>query len=264
MVRLTTPEPLLEASEQEAAPSASNSRHLQRALLWLLILSAVTAAITLVIGVPTLLFVGMQCYLSWCAVAALIQYLFLRIEAKDLVDREHHRAVPSRRDRPNGAGRDVPPIAPDQRLVRFARTGQRTIFFVGTIATIIFFRATLGTAGLSRDAAVSLRDRAARFSVRRVSVAMGALGSDVAIRTADIALMAGDLRRVPHFLALSDKTLRIINQNMLCGFVFIVFAIVLSGVGLIPPIAAAFIHEFGAFFVIFNSARLLRCEGKSA
>ena len=65
-----------------------------------------------------------------------------------------------------------------------------------------------------------------------LSVAMGALGSDVAIQTADIALMASDLRRVPHFLALSDKTLRIINQNMLCGFVFIGAAIVLSGVGL--------------------------------
>jgi Cd2+/Zn2+-exporting ATPase len=97
-----------------------------------------------------------------------------------------------------------------------------------------------------------------------LSVAMGALGSDVAIQTADIALMASDLRRVPHFLALSDKALRIINQNMLCGFVFIGAAIVLSGVGLIPPIAAAFVHEFGAFFVIFNSARLLRFEGKSA
>jgi Cd2+/Zn2+-exporting ATPase len=97
-----------------------------------------------------------------------------------------------------------------------------------------------------------------------LSVAMGALGSDVAIQTADIALMASDLRRVPHFLALSDKTLRIINQNMLCGFAFIAAAIVLSGVGLIPPIAAAFVHEFGAFFVIFNSARLLRFEGKGA
>jgi Cd2+/Zn2+-exporting ATPase len=95
-----------------------------------------------------------------------------------------------------------------------------------------------------------------------LSVAMGALGSDVAIQTADIALMASDLRRVPHFLALSDKALRIINQNMLCGFAFIAAAIVLSGVGLIPPIAAAFVHEFGAFFVIFNSARLLRFEGK--
>ncbi|MFZ3375703.1 MAG: cation-translocating P-type ATPase [Chthoniobacterales bacterium] len=97
-----------------------------------------------------------------------------------------------------------------------------------------------------------------------LSVAMGALGSDVAIQTADIALMGNDLNRVSHFLGLSDKTLRIINQNMLCGLAFVGAAIVLAGAGLIPPIAAAFIHEFGAFFVIFNSARLLRFEGKEA
>jgi Cd2+/Zn2+-exporting ATPase len=95
-----------------------------------------------------------------------------------------------------------------------------------------------------------------------LSIAMGALGSDVAIQTADVALMSSDLTRIPHFLALSDKALRIINQNMLCGFAFIGAAIVLSGVGLIPPIAAAFVHEIGAFFVIFNSARLLRFEGE--
>jgi hypothetical protein len=84
MVRLTTPESLLAASEPETALSASDFRYLHRALLWLLILFAVTAATTLVIDMPTLLFAGMQCYLSWSAIAALIQYLFLRIEAKDL------------------------------------------------------------------------------------------------------------------------------------------------------------------------------------
>jgi len=94
-----------------------------------------------------------------------------------------------------------------------------------------------------------------------LSVAMGALGSDVAIQTADIALMVSNLQRVPDFLNLSTQTLKIINQNMLCGLIFIGTAIVLSGVGLIPPIAAAFVHEIGAFFVIFNSARLLRFEG---
>jgi HflK protein len=157
MVRLTTPEPLLEASEPETALSASDFRHLHRALLWLLILFAVAAATTLVIDVPTLLFAGMRCYLSWSALAALIQYLFLRIEAKDLSGRESHRAVPSRRNKPNGAGRNDPSTASDLRLPRFARTWQWNIFFAGMIVTVIFFRATLGTAGLSRDAAVSLR-----------------------------------------------------------------------------------------------------------
>ena len=96
-----------------------------------------------------------------------------------------------------------------------------------------------------------------------LSMAMGALGSDVAIQTADIALMSSDLHRVPQFLSLANKTLRIVNQNMLCGLIFIGLTVILSGLGYIPPIAAAFIHEFGAFFVIFNSARLLRFEGVS-
>ncbi|HEY0256695.1 MAG TPA: cation-translocating P-type ATPase [Candidatus Methylacidiphilales bacterium] len=95
-----------------------------------------------------------------------------------------------------------------------------------------------------------------------LSMAMGALGSDVAIQTADIALMSSDLRRVAQFLLLSRRTLGIVNQNMLCGFLFIGISISLSGAGYIPPIAAAFIHEWGAFFVIFNSGRLLKFEGK--
>jgi len=93
-----------------------------------------------------------------------------------------------------------------------------------------------------------------------LGVAMGALGSDVAIRTADVALMGHDLRALPRFLALSDRTLQIINQNLLRGLVFIVLFVALSAFGQISPIVAAFLHEFSAFFVIFNSARLLRFD----
>ena len=94
-----------------------------------------------------------------------------------------------------------------------------------------------------------------------LGVAMGALGNDVAIHTADVALMSSDLRRLPDLLLLSAKTVSIINQNLLCGFAFIIAAITLSTLGFINPIAAAFFHEFSAFFVIFNSARLLRFDG---
>jgi Zn2+/Cd2+-exporting ATPase len=94
-----------------------------------------------------------------------------------------------------------------------------------------------------------------------LSIAMGALGSPVAIQTADIALMSDDLRRVPQFVELSTRTLAIINQNMLCGVVFIVLSIAVSAAGLVTPMAASVIHELGAFFVIFNSARLLSFEG---
>ncbi len=96
-----------------------------------------------------------------------------------------------------------------------------------------------------------------------LSVAMGALGSDVAIKTADVALMGNDLRHLPRFIALSDRTLRIINQNLLWGLVFIGLFVGLSAFGFVSPIVAAFLHEFGAFFVILNSARLLRFDEQS-
>jgi len=98
------------------------------------------------------------------------------------------------------------------------------------------------------------------LAVGDLSVAMGALGSDVAIHTADVALMGNDLRNLPRFLKLSDRTLRVINQNLLCGFVFIAAFIALSAAGIISPIVAACLHEFSAFFVIFNSARILRFD----
>jgi Cd2+/Zn2+-exporting ATPase len=94
-----------------------------------------------------------------------------------------------------------------------------------------------------------------------LGVAMGALGNDVTVHTSDVALMSGDLRRLADLLLLSSKTVNIINQNLLCGFAFIIIAIALSSFGFVNPIAAAFFHEFSAFFVIFNSARLLRFDG---
>ena len=93
-----------------------------------------------------------------------------------------------------------------------------------------------------------------------LSVAMGALGSDVAIQTADAALMTDDLGRLPVLLALSRRTLQTIHLNLLAGLVFIVLAIIASSLGWVSPILAAFVHEFGAFFVLLNSARLLRFE----
>ncbi|ATC64493.1 hypothetical protein CMV30_11305 [Nibricoccus aquaticus] len=94
-----------------------------------------------------------------------------------------------------------------------------------------------------------------------VGVAMGALGNDVAIATADVALMNNDLRRIADLIELSHRTVGTINQNLLCGFAFIILAVTLSALGFITPVAAAFFHEFSAFFVIFNSARLLRFDG---
>ena len=93
MARITTPEPPAEVDDREIALSASDLTHLHRALLWLLILFAGSAATSLAINLPTPLFAGMQCYLCWCAIAALIHYFFLRIEASDLNAHEPERAI---------------------------------------------------------------------------------------------------------------------------------------------------------------------------
>ena len=99
------------------------------------------------------------------------------------------------------------------------------------------------------------------LAVGDLGVAMGALGNEVAIATADVALMSHDLRRLADLLVLSRRTISTINQNLLAGFVLIIGAVTASAAGLVTPIMAAFWHEFSAFFVIFNSARLLRFDG---
>jgi Cd2+/Zn2+-exporting ATPase len=91
-----------------------------------------------------------------------------------------------------------------------------------------------------------------------VSVAMGALGSDIAIETADMALMSDDLHRLPTLFQLSRQTMRIIEQNLAVGGVFILFSAAAAAAGLVSPLGAALLHELGALYVLGNSARLLR------
>ncbi len=89
-------------------------------------------------------------------------------------------------------------------------------------------------------------------------IAMGAAGSDVAIHSATIALMSNDLRRVPFLVRLSRQTRGVVFQNLATGLLFIVGGLFLSGAGLLNPIVAALLHNFGSIIVIFNSGRLIR------
>ncbi len=91
-----------------------------------------------------------------------------------------------------------------------------------------------------------------------LSIAMGVAGSDVAINSADIALMNNDLQRLPFLRKLSMRTGAVVHQNLVFGAIGIVVLMVLAGLGMIPPFAAAVFHTVGATFVIFNSARLVR------
>ncbi|NOZ64573.1 MAG: cadmium-translocating P-type ATPase, partial [Caldiserica bacterium] len=93
-----------------------------------------------------------------------------------------------------------------------------------------------------------------------LGIAMGAMGSDVAINSASVALMSNDLKRVPFFLSLARVANRIIYQNIVLGGAFVLLGLVLSGAGIFTPIIAALYHEVGSIIVIFNSARLVKYE----
>ncbi len=92
-----------------------------------------------------------------------------------------------------------------------------------------------------------------------ISIAMGAAGSDVAIHSANIALLNSNLNRIPFLIELSRRTIAVIRQNMIVGIVFIVAFLGLAGAGYVSPVAAALLHVVSGLIVIFNSARLVRC-----
>ena len=89
-----------------------------------------------------------------------------------------------------------------------------------------------------------------------VGIAMGAAGSDVALETADVALMADDLSKLPFAVGLSRKTRGIIRQNlwMSLGMVAFLVPATLFGLGIGPAVA---LHEGSTLIVVFNALRLL-------
>lgn len=89
-----------------------------------------------------------------------------------------------------------------------------------------------------------------------VSIAMGAAGSDVALETADVALMADDLSHLPFAVGLSRQTRRIIRQNVFVslGVVALLVPATILGLGIGPAVA---VHEGSTLIVVFNALRLL-------
>ncbi len=92
-----------------------------------------------------------------------------------------------------------------------------------------------------------------------VGIAMGAAGSDVALETADVALMADDLHHLPFAVGLSRKSRSIIRQNVYVslGMVALLVPATIFGLGIGP---AVIMHEGSTLLVVFNALRLLRYE----
>jgi Cd2+/Zn2+-exporting ATPase len=97
-----------------------------------------------------------------------------------------------------------------------------------------------------------------------VGVALGAMGSDVALSSADVALMGNDLTRLGTMIELGRRARTTIYQNVAVAIVASLVMLVLAGAGLISPVVGAVIHNAGAFLVVANSARVLREHAPAA
>lgn len=95
------------------------------------------------------------------------------------------------------------------------------------------------------------------LAAAEVGIAMGLAGTDVAMETADIGLMADEIERIPQIIDISRQALRVIWQNVIFSMSMNVLSVVLGGFGIIGPVVGALMHETSALPVLANSARLI-------
>lgn len=91
----------------------------------------------------------------------------------------------------------------------------------------------------------------------QVGIAMGGIGTDIAVEAADIALINDDLRELPHLVALSRRMMFVIRCNLTFSMALNFLAITLAITGLLNPVVGALVHNAGSVFVILHSAFLL-------
>ncbi len=96
-----------------------------------------------------------------------------------------------------------------------------------------------------------------------VGIAMGGVGSDVAVEAADIAIASNDISELPHLVELSRHTMRVIRANLAFSMALNFAAIILAFLAVLDPVSGALVHNCGSVFVILNSSLLLRWARKA-
>ena len=91
-----------------------------------------------------------------------------------------------------------------------------------------------------------------------VGIAMGGVGSDIAVDAADITLVNDDIRELPHLLRLARRMMITIKCNLTFSMTLNFLAILLAITGILNPVVGALVHNAGSVLVIVNSSLLLK------
>lgn len=91
-------------------------------------------------------------------------------------------------------------------------------------------------------------------------IAMGGIGSDIAVEAADAVLVHDDLKQLPYLFRLTHRVMAKIQQNIVVSMAINLLAVILSTLGILTPITGALWHNFGSVFVVVNAALLLKPE----
>ena len=89
-----------------------------------------------------------------------------------------------------------------------------------------------------------------------VGVAMGSMGSDIAVEAADIALMSDDITKIPYLKRLSNATVKTIKFSITLSMCINLLAVTLSVMGILTPTTGALVHNAGSCFVVLIAALL--------
>ena len=89
-----------------------------------------------------------------------------------------------------------------------------------------------------------------------VGVAMGAMGSDVAVEAADVALMTDDISKLPYLKWLSNTTVKTIRTAITLSMCINFAAVTMSVLGILTPTTGALVHNAGSCFVVLLAALL--------
>ena len=96
------------------------------------------------------------------------------------------------------------------------------------------------------------------LSCASAGIAMGGIGSDIAVEASDAVLVRDDLSSLPTLFLTTRKVMKKIHQNIIISLLINLAAVLLSICGILNPISGALIHNCGSVFVVVNAALLLR------